>query len=74
MTKRYAALRKAIKCTPDMTQAIIAQMLGITIGALVQKLNGRIPWKLWEAYTIMDALRLPIADIKTYFPDKEDEP
>ena len=65
----HEALRKEINAS-DYNQRQIALLLGVSYPAFCQKLNGGIPWKLYEAYKIISILKTQ-TPIETLFPPEE---
>ena len=45
-----------------------AAVLGLSTQGFIAKLDGRVPWKLWEAYRVEKWLEIPVYDL---FPEGE---
>ena len=65
----HELLRKEIMAS-DYNQRQIALLLGVSYPAFCQKMNGTIPWKLFEAYKIRSILKTE-TPIEALFPPKE---
>ena len=65
----HEALRKEINAS-DYNQRQIAMMLGVSYPAFAKKMNGSIPWKLYEAYKIKAILKSALP-IEALFPPEE---
>ena len=38
---------------------------------MINRFNGRAPWKLIEAYKVLEALRIPLDKLPEYFPEED---
>lgn len=53
------------------TQQDLSELLGISIGAVNRKINGKIPWKLNECAKISAVFGLPIEEVFSSYFEKE---
>lgn len=62
---------KALMVEKGKTQHDLSKLLGISIGAVNRKINGKIPWKLSECAKISAAFGLTIEEIFSPYYEKE---
>ena len=65
--KLYIDLRGLLKAN-DYTQGQFARASGIPIGTLRDRLCGKYPWTLDEAYKVLDFFRVPHNQLHLIFP------
>ena len=70
--KPHARLRSLAK-EYDMTGEYLARKLGASASYISHKFTGKIPWTVWEMYTLMDFLGIAPSEIADYFPDYRPE-
>lgn len=54
----------------DIDQKYLARKLLLSPKCVSQRMTGKCPWRMDEAYAIMDLLRLPYNQLADYFPPK----
>ena len=69
MARPHAKLRGALVAA-DIDEAYIARKLQRGVTYVSQRMMGRKPWPMDEAYAIMDLLRLPYDQMAVYFPPR----
>ena len=62
---KHAVLRMAIRSQGSYEDA--AEVLGLSTQGLIAKLDGRVPWKLAEAYLLKEWLQVS-DDFRSLFP------
>ena len=67
--KPHAKLRGALM-EKDIDEAYLARKLQRGVTYVSQRMMGRKPWPMDEAYAIMDMLRARYAQLTVYFPPK----
>lgn len=67
--KKYELLRLALKTRGFSLEALGDIVFDGTVKSVVSmRLSGRTPWRIEEAYKILDALRLPHSWLPLLFP------
>lgn len=69
MARPHAKLRGAMVAA-DMDEEYLARKLLRGRTYVSQRMMGKKPWAMDEAYAIMDLLRLPHDQLAVYFPPK----
>ena len=69
MAKPHAKLRGAL-VERDIDEAYLARKLQRGVTYVSQRMMGRKPWPMDEAYAIMDMIRAPYDQLAVYFPPK----
>ena len=54
----------------DIDEAYLARKLQRGVTYVSQRMMGKKPWAMDEAYAIMDLLRIPYDQMAAYFPPK----
>ena len=67
--KPHAKLRGALVAA-DIDEAYIARKLQSGVPYVSQRMMGKKPWPMDEAYKIMDMIRAPYDQLAAYFPPK----
>jgi cyanate lyase len=67
MAKPYKLLKGEIFAN-DMTQNDIAATIGRSQNYVTQRMTGKKPWTMQDAYAICDALEIPHEKMHRYFP------
>lgn len=68
--RRYLKLRVALM-ENEMTAKELAEYIGMERANMINRFNGRAPWKLIEAYKVLEALRIPLDKLPEYFPEED---
>lgn len=68
--RRYLKLRVALM-ENAMSMKDLAECIGMEQQNLCNRFNGRAPWKLIEAYKVLEALRIPLDKLPEYFPEED---
>ena len=69
MARQHAKLRGALVAA-DIDEAYIARKLQRGVTYVSQRMMGKKPWPMDEAYKIMDMIRAPYDQLAAYFPPK----
>ena len=69
MARPHAKLRGALVAA-DIDEKYLARKLLRGTVYISQRMMGKKPWAMDEAYAIMDLLRLPYDQMAVYFPPK----
>ena len=67
--KPHAKLRGALVAA-NIDQKYLARKLLLSRKCVSQRMTGKYPWTMDEAYAIMDLLRIPYDQMALYFPPK----
>ena len=67
MKKRFSTLRGALVET-GTTQHVLAHDLGLSPSSLSNRLTGKVPWTIQEAYSVLRLLNRPDTELQLYFP------
>lgn len=67
--KPHAKLRGALM-ERDIDEAYLARKLQRGVTYISQRMMGRKPWPMDEAYAILDLIRVPYDQLAVYFPPK----
>ena len=67
--KPHAKLRGALM-EKDIVEAYLVRKLQRGVTYISQRMMGRKPWPMDEAYKIMDMIRAPYDQLPVYFPPK----
>ena len=65
--KLFLKLRGAIAIA-GITQEEVGEALKLNRSAISYRLSGKYKWNIDEVYTVCDLLKIPYAEISTYFP------
>ena len=68
--RRYLRQRVALM-ENEMTAKELAECIGMERANMINRFNGRAPWKLIEAYKVLEALRIPLDKLPEYFPEED---
>lgn len=64
---RYRKLR-ALMLELGHDQTTLAKRTGMTRQQISDRMTGKVPWSLEDAYKVCDTLFIAIKDIRKYFP------
>lgn len=67
MARKYSYLAGRLRQL-DMTQADVAERLGVGVAAVSDRFRGRTAWTLWEAYQVLDLIGAQPEELPLYFP------
>lgn len=72
---RYKRVRTVLR-NSDLTQENLAEILGISSGAITDRMVGRQPFSVDQAYKFLDHFGIPHAEMHKFFPPGgiEEEP
>lgn len=69
MARAHAKLRGAM-IAADVDEQYLARKLLRGVTYISQRMTGKKPWAMDEAYAIMDLLKIPYDQMAVYFPPK----
>lgn len=68
--RRYLKLRVALM-ENKMNAKELAEYIGMERANMINRFNGRAPWKLIEACKALEVLHIPLKKLSEYFPEED---